>query len=83
MDRASPKSSSKPVVMGDGEAEAFVLELLRERGPLTTMEVEKLARSQHKKCPDQTVMFLMKMKRKGRLKGEASLERRGWVWWVP
>lgn len=69
--------------MEDEEAEAFVIALLRERGPLSTMDVEKLARSQHKKCPDQTVMFLMKMKRKGLIAGEASLERRGWVWWVP
>lgn len=76
-------ASTSTIVMEDREAEAFVIALLREEGPLTTMEVERLARKEHRKCPDQTVMFLMKMKRKGLLRGEASLERRGWVWWVP
>lgn len=72
-----------PVVMGEVEAEAYVLELLMERGPMTTMEIEKLARDQHRKCPDQTVIFLSKMRKKGLIKGEASLERRGWLWWAP
>jgi predicted transcriptional regulator len=70
-------------LMDVSSAEAFVIELLRERGPLSTMQIEKLARSEHKHCPDQTVIFLTKMKKKGLIKGEASLERRGWVWWVP
>ena len=70
-------------VMDVSSAEAFVIELLRDRGPLSTMQIEKLARSEHKHCPDQTVIFLTKMKKKGLIKGEASLERRGWVWWAP
>ena len=71
------------VVMGTREAEEFVVQLLRERGPLTTMQIEKLARHEHRHCPDQTVIFLTKMKRKGLIKGEASLEKRGWLWWAP
>jgi predicted transcriptional regulator len=67
--------------MDASEAEAFVIELLRQRGPLSTMEIEKLARKKHKRCPDQTVIFLTKMRKKGMIKGEASMERRGWVWW--
>jgi len=70
-------------VMDVSSAETFVLELLRGLGPLTTMEVERLARKEHKRCPDQTVLFLTKMRRKGLIRGEASLERRGWLWWVP
>ena len=69
--------------MNASEAEAFVIELLRQRGPLSTMEIEKLARKEHKRCPDQTVIFLTKMRKKGMIKGEASIERRGWVWRVP
>jgi len=67
--------------MDASEAEAFVIELLRQRGPLSTMEIEKIARKEHKRCPDQTVIFLTKMRKKGMIKGEASMERRGWVWW--
>lgn len=70
-------------VMEASEAESFVIELLRRKGPLSTMDIEKLARNEHKKCPDQTVIFLTKMKRKGLIKGEASLEKRGWLWWAP
>jgi predicted transcriptional regulator len=69
--------------MNASEAEAFVIELLKRRGPLSTMEVEKLARKEHKRCPDQTVIFLTKMRKKGMIKGEASMEKRGWVWSVP
>ena len=70
-------------IMDVPSAEAFVISLLGERGPLSTMEIEKLARKEHKKCPDQTVLFLTKMKKKGLIRGEASLEKRGWVWWLP
>jgi len=77
------KGDSGPVVMSGEEAESFVVALLKERGPLTTMQIEKLARREHKRCPDQTVIFLTKMKRKGLIKGEASVEKRGWLWWVP
>ena len=73
---------SRPLVMQEVEAEAFVIALLKERGPLSTMEIEKLARKEHKRCPDQTVIFLTKMKKKGMIRGEASLEKRGWVWWA-
>ena len=77
------KPSEKRIEMMDvSSAEAFVVELLRGRGPLSTMQIEKLARTEHKHCPDQTVIFLTKMKKKGLIKGDASLERRGWVWWV-
>jgi hypothetical protein len=70
-------------VMGESEAEAFVVQLLREMGPLTTMQIESLARGEHRRCPDQTVLFLTKMRRKGLIVGEASLEKRGWLWRLP
>lgn len=70
-------------VLDERSAEEFVLKLLRERGPMSTMEIEKSARREHKKCPDQTVLFLAKMKKKGLIKGEASIQKRGWLWWVP
>ena len=70
-------------VMGSHEAEDFVILLLKEHGPLTTMEIEQLARKDHKRCPDQTVMFLTKMRKKGLVRGEVSLEKRGWLWSLP
>lgn len=70
-------------VMKESEAEAFVVQLLKKVGPLTTMQIEELARAEHRRCPDQTVLFLTKMRRKGLIMGEASLEKKGWLWHLP
>ena len=69
--------------MTDSEAEAFVLGLLRDRGILSTMEIEVMAREHNKRCPDQTVLFLSKMKLKGLIEGRVSTEQKGWVWSLP
>jgi hypothetical protein len=69
--------------MGASAAERFIIDLLKTRGPLTTMQVELAARDKNKRCPDQTVLFLTKMKKRGLIKGEASLEMRGWLWSLP
>ncbi len=76
-------SQGGPVVMESSDAEKFVIDLLRSEGTLTTMQIEVAARKDNKRCPDQTVLFLTKMRRKGLIRGEASLERRGYVWWLP
>lgn len=78
---ASP--SHDILVMEANAAEQFVIDLLRAKGPLSTMEIERFARREHKRCPDQTVIFLTKMKKKGLIRGEASMEKKGWAWWVP
>jgi hypothetical protein len=70
-------------VMSDSEAQSFVVALLKGRGPLTTMEIEQLARDQGKRCPDQTVIFLTKLRKNGLITGEVSIERRGWLWSLP
>ena len=75
--------SREPETMDASAAERFVIEMLKSCGPMTTMQIEIAARKDNKRCPDQTVLFLTKMKKKGLIKGEASLERRGWVWWLP
>ena len=62
------------------EAEDYVLILLKDRGPLTTREIEQLASSDGKRCPDQIVVFLTKMRGKGLIVGDVSIERRGWIW---
>jgi hypothetical protein len=78
-----PVKDEAPAVLGTQQAEEFIVSLLRANGPLSTMEVEQLARKENKRCPDQTVLFLTKMRKKGLIKGEPSIERRGWVWSAP
>jgi hypothetical protein len=70
-------------VMSETEAESFVMDMLREVGPLSTMEIEKLSREKARRCPDQTVLFLAKMRGKGLIEGEVSIEKRGWLWRLP
>jgi hypothetical protein len=78
--------SSDPVpfkTMESSEAESFILRLLSEHGPMTTMDIEMAAASGNLRCPDQTVVFLTKMRMKRLIRGEVSLERRGWLWSLP
>lgn len=70
-------------VMRESDAEEYVLQLLKERGPLTTRQVELAASTDRRKCPDQTVLFLSKMRSRGLIVGEVSMEKRGWVWSLP
>ena len=77
------KDTHPEVVMTDAEAEAFVVGLLKDRGPLSTVEIEKLALERRARCPDQTVLYLTKLMHRGVIRGEVSFERRGWVWRVP
>ena len=72
-----------PIVMNDADAEAYVKRLLLTRGPMTTREVEETAAGAGKRCPDQTVLYLAKLRQRGVIDGEVSVERRGWVWWLP
>jgi len=70
-------------VMTVQDAEAYVLSFLTREGPMTTAEIDRAAADEGRRCPDQTVLFLTKMKRKGLIKGEVSLEKRGWLWSLP
>lgn len=70
-------------VMTPSEAEDLVLKLLAENGPMTTMDIERAASASSRRCPDQAVLFLTKMKSKGLIRGEVSHERRGWLWSLP
>ena len=69
-----------PRVMAEGEAENFVVSLLKERGRMTTREIEADARKNNSECPDATVRFLNKLRLSGKIKGEISMEEKGWIW---
>ena len=70
-------------VMREDEAERFVLQLLSREGPRTTRQIELAASDEKRRCPDQTVLFLAKMRAKGLIDGEPSTERKGWLWSLP
>ncbi len=50
---------------------------------ITTREVnERLDSIFQYRCPDDMAKTLNRLKRKGLIKGEVSIEKGGWVWWV-
>ena len=72
-----------PKQLSESEAEGLILSLLhRAKKPLTTKEIEKNVQDQGKRCPDSAVRFLSKMRYKGMIRGELSIENKGWIWWL-
>jgi len=50
---------------------------------LTTKEVEfRLAELFDYHCPDDFAKTMTKLKQMGLVKGEVSLDKGGWIWWV-
>ena len=65
------------------EAVDHILTVLREaKRPLTTKEVQEETEKRRVQCPDSTVVFLNRLRRRGVIQGGRSYEKRGWVWWV-
>ena len=71
-----------PEVMTEEEAEKHIMELLRKYGPMTTKALEEKTKSEGRSCPDGTLQFLNKLRFSGKVKGEVSMEHRGWIWWI-
>ena len=67
----------------ESDAEKLILYLLSNADePLTTREIEEKVQGKGKRCPDSAVRFLSKMRYKGMIKGELSIEHKGWIWWL-
>ena len=65
------------------EAEKAILNILKNAGhPLTTRDVGLEMQKLQLRCPDTTIVFLNKLRKKGLVQGERNKELRGWVWWV-
>ena len=66
----------------EDEAEAYLLELLRKHGKMTTRMVDETIQDHELQCPDGSLKHLNRLRIKGLIKGEVSREHHGWVWWV-
>jgi len=64
------------------DVEQYVIELLRSGQKMTTKEIVECAEDDGVTCPDEPVRFLNKLKMKGEINGQLSLEHKGWLWWV-
>lgn len=68
--------------VSDETAEEMILQILKDSGPLTTIEIEERFRKHNTECPDSAALFLNKMRQGGKIKGELSMEHKGWLWRV-
>jgi len=63
--------------------EEKVLEILREKGEMTTSELEREFNQRGEDCPDGAVRTLMRLKTRGIISGRMDPARNGWVWSLP
>jgi predicted transcriptional regulator len=73
---------ASPKKLEEDEARVVVLRILKEEGPMTTVQIEERVQKRGEECPDSVVLFLSKLRLKGVIKGKVSQEHRGWLWWV-
>jgi len=67
----------------DDEAVQAILSILRKAGePITTRSVGEAMQKLQLRCPDTTIVFLNRLRKRGLINGERSKEKRGWVWWI-
>jgi hypothetical protein len=63
-------------------AEKMILEILEKGGPMTTIQIEEIFRSNNAECPDSAALFLNKLRLSGKICGKLSIEHKGWLWWL-
>ncbi len=69
--------------LSEDEAVELIVSILRKAGkPLTTREIETETRKRTVSCPDKTPIFLNRLRLKGIVKGQLSVGKRAWIWWV-
>jgi hypothetical protein len=69
--------------LSEKEAVKIILSILKKADkPLSTRDIEGETRKLLIACPDNTPVFLNRLRLKGIIKGQLSPERRGWIWWI-
>ncbi len=63
------------------EIEQYVIQLLSHGKKMTTKEIVERTEHDGLSCPDEPVRFLNKLRMKGQINGQVSLEHKGWLWW--
>ena len=63
--------------------EGKIIEILKEKGEMSTSELEQEFNKRGEDCPDGAVRTLMRLKTKGILIGRMDPAKKGWVWALP
>ena len=69
--------------LNEKKASEIIISILKKAGkPLSTRDIEGETRKLLIACPDNTPVFLNKLRLRGIIKGQLSPEKRGWIWWI-
>ena len=69
--------------LSEEEAFELIMSVLKAaRKPLTTRDVDGEIRKRFVSCPDSLPVLLNRLRLKGLIKGQLSVERKGWIWWI-
>ena len=69
--------------LSEEEAFELILSVLRAAEmPLTTRDVDGEIKKRFVSCPDSLPVLLNRLRLKGSIKGQLSVDRKGWVWWM-
>jgi hypothetical protein len=60
-----------------------IIDILREKGEMSTSELEQEFNRRGEDCPDGAVRTLMRLKTKGVIVGRMDPAKKGWVWSIP
>jgi len=83
LDQQSERDFMSARRLGGREATEIILGILRKaKAPLTTREIEEETQKLLVSCPDNTPVFLNRLRIQGVVEGRLSREKRGWIWWV-
>jgi hypothetical protein len=66
----------------DETVKAIIAILKKAEKPISTRNVGEEMQKLKLRCPDSTIVFLNRLRKRGLIQGERSKEQRGWVWWV-
>jgi glucose-6-phosphate-specific signal transduction histidine kinase len=62
--------------------QAIMSILKKANEPISTRKVGEEMQKLQLRCPDSTIVFLNRLRKRGHIRGKLSKEQRGWIWWV-
>jgi hypothetical protein len=69
--------------LSEEEAFKLIMSVLKAADkPLTTRDLDGEIKKRFVSCPDSLPILLNRLRLRGLIKGQLSIERKGWVWWI-
>ena len=68
--------------MGADDLLGMIWEALGDDKVTTREATDRLEQAFQYRCPDDLAKTFMKFRKAGHIKGQVSVDRGGWVWWV-